>query len=911
MLVSMPRIASADNPRREGAWHSCAEEELGRRLRTDLHGLSPLQVEERLQEYGRNILPGKQPPTLLLVALHQFKSPLIYILLIAGTVALALGDLKDALFIFAVILLNALIGTIQEWRAEQSAHALQSLLKVMARVRRGGEIDMLAAEELVPGDLVLLESGEKVPADLRLLQSTSLTIDEAFLTGESMPAHKQLGVLAGETPVSDRTNMAFAGATVVTGRGLGVVVATGVHTEVGMIARSIAEVASAKPPLVIRMERFSRQVGLLVLIYAGLLGSLAMLHGATFNEIFFVMVAMAVSAIPEGLPVAMTVALSLATSRMVKRKVIARRLVAVESLGSCTLIASDKTGTLTVNQQTAKVIVFPDGRRIEVSGQGYNDEGEAVLPDGGRPDAATKARLVALARAALLCNEGTLIRTAHGWRHNGDSMDIALLALARKLGLDPEGERQCSPQVGEIPFESERRYAAVASRLEGELRLVVKGALEAVAPFCSRQRSGPGEQLLDFDSLLRQAEELAGGGYRVLAIAEGVLADSTPPAELTEAQLANLVMLGLVGFMDPLRPEVAEAVARAHRAGVKVVMVTGDHPATALAIARELGIYSPGDLHLTGMELKALSVEELAEKIERISLFARVSPEDKIKIVQALQSKGRIVAMTGDGVNDAPALRGADIGIAMGITGSDVSKEASDVVLLDDNFATIVSAVAEGRRIYDNIRKFVRYMLSTNSGEILTMFAAIMMNMPLPLVPIQILWINLVTDSLPALSLGLEPPEKNILDRPPRRPEESLFSHGLWQHIIWVGLLMAAGTLVLFRYGLSLGYGEGYARTMAFTCMSVYQLCHSLAIRSERFSAFTTGFFTNKHLLGSVLLVLGLQIFLLYCPPLRGIFKLEALAAKDLALSLAVATSVFWAVELEKVLIKKYFPKTY
>lgn len=906
----MPRISSADNPRREVAWHSCAEEELGRRLRTDLHGLSPGQVEERLREYGRNLLPGKQPPTLAQVVLHQFKNPLIYILLIAGTVALALGDFKDAFFIFAVILLNALIGTIQEWRAEQSAHALQSLLKIMARVRRGGEIDLLAAEELVPGDLVLLESGEKVPADLRLLQSINLTIDEAFLTGESMPAHKQPGVLAEEVPVSDRTNMAFAGATVVTGRGLGVVVATGVRTEVGMIARTIAEVESAKPPLVIRMERFSRQVGLLVLIYAGLLGSLAIFRGASFDEIFFVMVAMAVSAIPEGLPVAMTVALSLATSRMVRRKVIARRLVAVESLGSCTLIASDKTGTLTVNQQTVKVIVFPDGQRIVVSGQGYNDEGAASLPDGSRPDAVTESCLVALARAALLCNEGTLTGTAHGWRHSGDSMDVALLALGRKLGLDHEEERRNSPQVGEIPFESERRYAAVASRSAGEVRLAVKGALEAVAPFCTRQRSGSGEQPLDFDSLQRQAEELAADGYRVLAIAEGMLADTQAPAELAEARLSNLVILGLVGFMDPLRPEVPEAVARAHRAGVKVVMVTGDHPATALAIARQLQIAESGKQVLTGGEMAAAAAfdsPEFHQQLRQTRVYARVTPQQKLTIVDRLMHLGEFVAVTGDGVNDAPALNRANIGVAMG-SGTDVAKDAAQIIVTDDNFASIVNGIEEGRYAYANVRKVTLLLISTGFAELVVLGVAILAGLPAPFLAVQLLWLNLVTNGIQDVALAFESGEEGIMRQPPRPPGEGIFNRPMIEQVLVGGLTMALVCLGAWWYLLGCGLTVPESRNLLLALLVLMQFYHVLNCRSESRSIFRVPLRNNRVLMAGMLVAFAVHFGATYLPWTQSLLRITPLTVEQWLLFGSLAASVLVAMELYKRL--RHAPST-
>ncbi|MBU1355044.1 MAG: cation-translocating P-type ATPase [Candidatus Edwardsbacteria bacterium] len=864
-------------------------------------GLSDNQVIERLAQYGPNKLAEGKRVGPLKIFFDQFKNIMVVILLIAAVISGLTHDLTDSFVILAIALINAVIGFLQEYRADQAMAALKKLSQPLAKVVRSGKVLEIPSEDLVPGDIILIEAGSRIPADARILEAASLKIEESSLTGESLPVEKTSHPIENEVPLADRNNMAFLGTICVYGRGRAVVAATGMSTELGKIAKSIQSLRQGQTPLQKRLAGLARILALATVILCAVIFLAGWLHGIPISIMLLTAISLAVAAIPESLPAVITIVLSFGVQKMVKKNALVKKLPAVETLGSVSVICSDKTGTLTQNQMTVKK-VFCGGILYDVEGGGYQPQGNILSPGG---NIAPDDQFLQLLKASCLCNDATLFQEkaagSDAWRITGDPTEGALLTLAAKAGLWRDSLEKDLPRAGELPFDSERKMMTTIHRMDdGRYICYVKGALDNLERIC-----------LDFPAKANEVNKsLADGGQRVLALACKIIDDLPEKLEINEIE-RGLTFLGLAAMIDPPREEVRAAVEQCRSAGIRPVMITGDHPATALAIARELGIFSPGDLHLTGMELKALSVEELAEKIEHISLFARVSPEDKIKIVQALQSKGRIVAMTGDGVNDAPALRGADIGIAMGITGSDVSKEASDVVLLDDNFATIVAAVAEGRRIYDNIRKFVRYMLSTNSGEILTMFAAIMMNMPLPLIPIQILWINLVTDSLPALSLGLEPPEKNILDRPPRRPEESLFSHGLWQHIVWVGLLMAAGTLVLFRYGLSLGYGEGYARTMAFTCMSVYQLCHSLAIRSERFSAFTTGFFTNKHLLGSVLLVLGLQILLLYCPPLSGIFKLVPLAAKDLALSLAVATSVFWAVELEKQLIKKYFPKTY
>ena len=835
---------------RLAAWHACSDEELYRRLRTSTQGLNQTEVEERLREYGRNILPGKKAPSLLQVVLHQFKSPLIYILLIAGVVSLLMGDVKDSLFIFAVILLNAAIGTVQEWRAEKSAHALQSLLKIQARVRRAGGTETLPAEELVPGDVVLIESGDKVPADIRLLQVNSLTIDESFLTGESLPVEKNIGMLPDQMPVSDQTNMAFAGATVITGRGLGLVVATGGRTEVGKIARSITEGESAKPPLVIRMERFSRQIGIGVLVFAAMLGTMSIMRGMAFNDVFLVMIAMAVSAIPEGLPVAMTVALSLATARMATRKVIARRLVAVESLGSCTTIATDKTGTLTVNQQTVKLIVLPDGVRVEVSGQGYNDEG-SVGVEGGAVDEALRARLVDMGRAAVLCNEGTLSKKGDGWRHSGDSMDVALLAMGYKLGISPEEERERNVIVGEIPFESEKRYAATAYRGAESIRIAVKGAVESVAPFCTHMRTALGDSLLDRDHLLRQAQKMAEDGYRVLLIAEGSLPHAGDFKNLTASHLSDMVVLGLAGFMDPLRPEVKEAVSRARRAGVKVVMITGDHPATALAIARELGIAASDEQVFTGGEMAeyaAYDTPEFHDRLKKISVFARVTPEQKLSIVEILMRLGEFVAVTGDGVNDAPALNRANIGVAMG-SGTEVAKDASQIIVTDDNFASIVNGIEEGRYAYANVRKVTLFLISTGFAELILISAALLLGMPVPFLAAQLLWMNLVTNGIQDVALAFEAGEKGVMALPPRRPVEGIFNRKMIEQVLVGGLTMTLVCLVAWWYLLRSGMEVPEARNILLTLMILMQFYHVINCRSEYRSAFRVPLRNNRILL--------------------------------------------------------------
>jgi Ca2+-transporting ATPase len=899
---NQPRLQREKNPSRALAWHALADDAVYRKLQANPDGLNPAQVEERLREFGRNILPSKKPPTLLQVVLHQFTSPLIYILLIAGVVALAIGDVKDAGFIFAVILLNAVIGTVQEWRAEQSAHALQTLLKIQARVRRDGRQQTIPAEELVPGDVVLLESGDKVPADLRFVQVNNLTIDEAFLTGESLPAEKSLSLLREDTPVSDRKNMGYAGATVVTGRGTGLVVATGSHTEVGKIARSLTEEEGAKPPLVIRMERFARQVSLIVLVFAVLLGLLSVSRGVEFRDVFFLMIAMAVSAIPEGLPVAMTVALSLATGRMAKRQVIVRKLMAVESLGSCTTIASDKTGTLTVNQQTVKLIVLPGGTRVQISGQGYNDEGEASREDGGQIDEALQARLLNLARAGVLCNEASLAKENGVWQHSGDAMDVALLALGKKLKLDPDSERKKFPVAAEIPFESEKRYAATAYRNNGKIAVAVKGGVEAVLPFCTHMSTSSGDQPLDEDGLLRQAQEMAEHGYRVLVIAAGSLSDAGDLAQFDESHLRDFTVLGLVGFIDPLRPEVRDAVAVSRQAGVKVIMITGDHPATALAIAKELQIAESVEHVISGQELDEIGgydTPEFYERIKHVTVFARVTPQQKLHIVDGLVKLGEFVAVTGDGVNDAPALRRANIGVAMG-SGTDIAKDTALMIVTDDNFASIVSGIEEGRFAYANVRKVTLLLISTGAAELILIGGATLMGLPAPLLAVQILWLNLVTNGIQDVALAFEAGEKGVMKLPPRRPSEGIFNRKMIEQVLTSGITMALVCLGAWIFLLNRGWEETSARNALLTLLVLMQFYHVLNCRSEYRSAFRVPLRHNTVLMLGMLAAFGIHVLATQWPPLQALLRTGPLPLEQWLIFGAIAAVIMVVMEIYK-----------
>lgn len=884
------------------SWHSLSDDATQKKLQTDMNGLSQSQVEERLQEFGKNTLPSPKPPTLLLVVLHQFASPLIYILLIAGIVALAIGDVKDAVFIFAVILLNAVIGTMQEWRAEQQAHALQVLLKIQAKVRRTGRQQSLPAEELVPGDVVLIESGDKVPADLRLIQANNLAIDESFLTGESLPAGKNTTVLNKEIPVSDRKNMAYAGATVITGRGMGLVVATGMLTVVGQIASSITTTESAKPPLLIRMERFAQQISVIVLVFAVLLGLLLVSRGSPFSEVFFLIVAMTVSAIPEGLPVAMTVALSIATSRMAKRKVIVRKLIAVESLGSCTTIASDKTGTLTVNQQTVKRILLPDGIGIEVDGQGYNDEGKVRGDEGDSLDESLQTRLEDLTRAGVLCNEASLTKEDGNWQHSGDAMDVALLSLAYKRGLDSETERGRFRIVGEIPFESERRYAATAYGDKEGVHVALKGALEAILPFCTRMRTASGAEPLDKDILLRQEQELAETGYRVLAIATAPLPATDKDFGFNEGHLTDLTLLGLIGFIDPLRPEVKQAVRESLEAGIRVIMITGDHPATAMAIAKELGIADSPEQVITGQkidELNSYDTQEFFGRIKHIRVFARVTPQQKLHIVDGLVRAGEFVAVTGDGVNDAPALRRANIGVAMG-SGTDIAKETALITVTDDNFASIVAGIEEGRFAYSNVRKVTLLLVSTGTAELVLLVAAVLMGLPVPLLAVQILWLNLVTNGIQDVALAFEAGEKGVMKLAPRRPTEGIFDRKMIEQVLISGVTMSLVCLVAWIVMLDNGMEEAVARNSLLTLLVLMQFYHVLNCRSESRSAFRVPLRDNPILIVGMLIAFCLYVLATQIPLMQSLLRTSPLLIERWLVLGGIASVVIIVMEIYK-----------
>ena len=879
------------------AWHALDRSRLLERLVSGIDGLSDEEAARRLAELGPNQLPDRPPPSPFVLFLAQFRSPLIYILLIAAGISLAIGDATDAAFILIVVMVNASIGTFQEWKAEQSAQALRTLLRTTATVIRSGVSEEMPAEDLVPGDVVLLESGQRVPADLRLLEARDLRVDESLLTGESVAVEKEAGeALPPETPVADRWTMAFAGSTATFGRGRGVVVATGGHTQVGGIATSIASVESAKPPLVLRMEVFARKISIAVVGAGVLLGAIAYARGMPLVEVFFFVVALAVAAIPEGLPVALTVVLSVAASRMARRQVIVRRITAVESLGSCTCIASDKTGTLTVNEQTLATVWLPGGATYPVAGSGYAGEGTVEGPSGRVVSGEERVLLERFGTASILANEADLGQHEGRWRYHGDPIDVGFLAFGYKLGLDPASVRTSVRVIHRIPYESERRYAAAVVERAGELQVVVKGAIETLVPFSTTMATSGGPVPLDPQRVEEAFESLSAGGYRVLAVAEGA-----DPGGWWE-ELPPLTLLGLAGFIDPVRPDAAEAVAECHAAGIRVVMVTGDHPGTALAIAGTLGIAShTGDV-ATGAELDELGSAEVPAYLDRVgsaTVFARVAPLQKLAIVEALLRLGHFVAVTGDGVNDAPALQRANIGVAMG-SGTDVAKDTASMIVTDDRFSSIVAGVEEGRYAYDNVRKVTYLLVSTGAAEVFLFLLSTIAALPLPLAAVQLLWLNLVTNGIQHVGLAFEPGEPGAMQRPPRPPTQGLFDRLMLEETLLSAAAMSVTGFAVWAWLLGSGMAEDQARALLLVLFVLFENFHVFNARSETISAFRIPLSRNWLLVISVIGAALVNAAAMYIPVLAGILRTGPISPAEWVTLFVIASSILAVMELYK-----------
>lgn len=887
-------------------WHSYSMDEVLKQLKASKDGLNSEEAKKRLDTYGINALPLKPPPSLVKIVLHQVLNPLIFILLAACIASLVIGEYTDAIFILIVIVLNSALGAYQEFKAEKSAAALQKLLKIKARVRRDGTEKEIPAEELVPGDIVLLESGMKVPADIRLVSSSNLTVDESFLTGESVAVEKRTGALRKDITIGDRTNMGFAGSTITSGRGVGVVVATGIDTEVGKIAENVTLSESAKPPLVLRMERFTKQITYLVVAASAILSVILVVQGTPGKEVFFFVVALAVSAIPEGLPVALTVALSIATSRMSKRSVIVRKLTAVESLGSCTVIASDKTGTLTLNQQTARIIVSPDGTIYKITGQGYNGEGE-ILKDNEQPlDNKEKDVVHRMIKFGVLANEGNLVKSKNGnWEQHGDAIDVAFLAMSYKAGLDPKTLRKDFKVMGEIPYESERKYSAAFYKRQDGIHVALKGAVETVLDFCNDQQTSEGKSKINREDIEKKALDLASRGYRVLALAGGEFKDFPQKEVYENEDVPKLSLYGLIGFIDPLRPEAVDAVKKCNSAGIKVLMITGDHPETAKAISTELGIAVKGEPVISGSDLTNASEDEVNKMIGSTHVFARVAPMQKFEIVEKLIEQGEFVAVTGDGVNDTPALRRANIGVAMG-SGTDVAKETANMIITDDNFSSIVSGVEEGRFAYDNVRKVIYLLISTGAAEVALFIAAIIAGLPLPLLAVQLLWLNLVTNGIQDVALAFEGGEPGAMKRKPRNPSEKIFNPLMMQQTLISGLVM--GMLAFGFWFFLKNYqdlGEEQARNLVLLLMVLMQNVHVFSCRSEKVSAFRVPIKRNIVLIFGVILAQGIHILSMQMPFMQNVLRVEPITINQWLELLILALPLLIAMEAYKLIKSK------
>jgi cation-transporting P-type ATPase F len=886
------------------SWHELSVSEVAKLLETDLaSGLSAAEVESRLKQYGPNKVTEKPGTPAWKRFLLQFHQPLIYILLVASGVTLALGEVVDGLVIFGVVFILGVTGYIQETKAEGAIRALTKMLVAEATVRRDRRKQRVPSIGLVPGDVVLLQSGDRVPADLRLVRVRSLEIDESMLTGESLPARKHVDSLVLETVLADRKNLAFAGTLVTRGETEGVVWATGDQTETGRIARLISEAVNLSTPLTRRVAQFSRILLWLISGFAAFAFAVGVWRGEKIVEMFVAAVALAVGAIPEGLPAAVTITLAIGVARMARRRAIIRKLPAVETLGSTTVICSDKTGTLTENQMTVQQI-FAGGQFYEVTGTGYDATG-TVQADGKPVVTEKHPALIACLRAGLLCNDSVLIRDNGKIRVQGDPTEAALIVAAEKAGLVHADVRRELDRLDAIPFESEHQFMATLHRGKGGYIINKKGAVERVVGRCSTMVDNLGNEVaIEPGKIFAAADRMAANALRVLAFAQSKATTAQRKLELHHVA-RDLTFLGLQGMMDPPRPEAIAAVRRCQNAGIAVKMITGDHLLTARAIAEKIGLHGGSKVEtpnaITGRELEGTSDEDLPAMAENSAVFARVSPEQKLRLVKALQTRGEIVAMTGDGVNDAPALNQADIGIAMGISGTDVAKNAADMILTDDNFASIEAAVEEGRGIFDNLKKFIVWTLPTNVGESCVLLAAILLGTALPMLPVQLLWINMTAVTLLGTMLVFEPKQPDLMDRPPRDPNQPILTFPLFMRTGFVSLLMLVGGFALFLWELQFENASlAEARTTVVNAIVMVEAFYLLNCRSLTRSIFSLGIFSNVWVLLGIGLIIAVQLLFTYAPVMNGLFHSAPIARESWSRIVAVAVIVFAAVELEK-----------
>jgi magnesium-transporting ATPase (P-type) len=882
------------------AWHALPADAALEALAATPRGLTAEEALERLARHGRNELPPPARRSALLRFALQFHNLLIYVLLAAGVVTLLLGHYVDTGVIFGVVVVNAIIGFIQEGKAERALEAVSAMLASHAIVLRAGERQEIAAAELVPGDIVLIASGDKVPADLRLLKCRNLQIDESALTGESVPVDKDSAPVNDDAVVAERHGMAYSGTVVTYGQGSGVVVATATHTEIGRIGALVAGVQHIATPLTRKLDQFARRITIFIVL-GGLLTFLfgTLVHDSAPIDMFLAVVGLAVAAIPEGLPAIVTITLAIGTTRMARRNAIVRRLPAVETLGSVTVICSDKTGTLTKNEMTVVRAVLP-GRTLDVAGAGYAPDG-GFTQDGAEVDAEA-ADLAEFARCALLCNDASLRHSDGTWAMSGDPTEGALLTLALKAGLDAQAVHAALPRVDAIPFESEHRFMATLHHDHaGHACVYLKGAPEQVLALCSTTADGAPLDRAQWEERITSA---ARAGQRVLALARCEFPAGTAALAMSDIT-PRFALLGLAGMIDPPRPEAIEAIADCHAAGIKVKMVTGDHGVTAAAIGAQLGLAH--EHALDGREIEELDEARLGERVQRTDVIARASPEHKLRLIAALRARGNIVAMTGDGVNDAPALKSADIGVAMGRKGTDAAREAADLVLTDDNFASIDHAVREGRTIFDNIKKSLLFILPTNGGEAGVILLAVLLGLALPVTAAQILWVNMVTAVTLAIALAFEPPEPGVMQRPPRPPSEPLITRLLLMRIVYVSLLMMGMAFWVFESELARGQSLDAARTAAVNMLVVGELVY--LFNSRHFVAHSMARDTltaNPVALWASIVLIGLQLAFTYAPPLQFVFKTVALDGTAWTLILVLGAVKFLAVEAEKAVLRHF-----
>jgi len=869
-------------------------------------GLTNAEVREKQRQFGANQLPEQASESPLSIFLRQFRSPFIYVLLAAALVSFSLQQNINGAFILVVLVLNASIGSLQEFSAQKAAAALQLMVPQYSQVLRDGSAQQVDARELVPGDWVLLASGDKVPADLKIAESASLQIDESILTGESLPSHKQsTQEVAANAPLGEQTNTAFAGTLVSHGRGCGTVIAIGESTQLGRIASGIRRPKALKPPLLQRIERFTLIISYSVLTVIALIFCITLLRGADLADVFLLGVALAVSAIPEGLPAAITVALAIGMRRMAKHHVIIRKLIAVESLGSCTYIASDKTGTLTVNELTITQLLLPNGQRYSVSGEGLNTDG-AITPQAASSQQSQRA-LEQLILCGLLANEASITprlnadaiaeSAPHRLHANGDGVDLAFLVLAVKSGLDLQATQRQYPEHQRIAYESENAYSAHSHLIDQRTHLCVKGSVEKLLPMCHRAAT---IELFDPAAILAQVDALARQGFRVLALAGGHVGAAD---QNLEQKLQQLTFLGLAAMIDPLRAEAKQAIEDCRKAQISVAMITGDHPQTALAIARELEISDAQSSVVTGADITQAASEgkvAMAQLVESTRVFARIEPTQKQMIIEQLIHNGEYVAVTGDGVNDAPALRHAHVGIAMGKRGTDVARESSDLIITDDNFSSIVRGIEQGRIVYSNIRKVVFLLISTGAAEITLFILSVLFALPIPLFPIQLLWLNLVTNGIQDIALAFEPAEGNELQKAPRAPSEALFNRLMLERVLINAMVMGCLAFAVFSWQLQLGHNETYARNITLLLMVLFENVHIFNSRSETQSIFRQAFFGNPLLLFGMLCAQGIHIGAMYTPYLREALQLQTVTLSQWSGLLSIALLLILVDEVHK-----------